>query len=86
MRSADPFYEHIFNNAPTSVLTYHHFSEQPAEDNVTNCNNNEDNNNKGTATNGDNTNKENKDNNTITDEVRTVPSYLRMGLEWIGYV
>ena len=74
MRSADPFYEHIFNNAPTSVLTYHHFSEQPAEDNVTDYNNNEDNNNK-----GDN-------NNTITEEVRSAPSYLRMGLEWIGYV
>ena len=27
MRSADPFYDHIFNNAPTSPLTYHHFSE-----------------------------------------------------------
>ena len=72
MRSADPFYEHIFNNAPTSVLTYHHFSEQPAEDNVTECNNNE-----------DNTNNENKDNNTITEEVRSAPSYLRMGLDWI---
>ena len=72
MRSADPFYEHIFNNAPTSVLTYHHFSEQPAEDNVTECSNNE-----------DNTNNENKDNNTITEEVRSAQSYLRMGLDWI---